>query len=1167
MLRLSGDNEIGKLAKKAGITAVALTDSNNIHAAIRHRASCVENGVKPILGCHANFGRGWHKVVHPQAESYDFSEKFTATLLCENATGFQSLSKLLSIAQLNSHGFIDADNLSTDATKGLFFLPGYNSDVAHCLQAGLHEDAHSLLAHWAEIFPHEHLLCQLSLGGRQYETELSTHLAKLAYEVGIPSVAAHPILFASQEDFEHHEIRSCIAESWLQDDEKRPHPYSEDQYFLSATELKEKYATYAGAVENAEELAQRCNYDFGLREKPNFPRFVDKEQQVVKDTAALLHQQAHAGLAKIFATKKEVPKEYLQRLDEELAVIEGKGFADYFLIVAEFVDFAKAKDIPVGPGRGSGAGSLVAYALGITGVDPIYYDLLFERFLNPERTALPDFDIDFCKERRGEIFAHAREVYGKHSVSQVVTFGSLKAKAVIRDVCRVLGIAYMAGDELVRLIPDELNITLAEARKKSEALDKMINRDERFQEVWTHALALEGLPRQAGTHAAAIIIAPQEITHYCPILLVGDNSEPVCQYSKDDAEAVGLIKFDFLGLKNLTMLQKAQALIRQTKKNHADFDFRQLPLNDKGSYALYCHGNTTGLFQSESAGMAALMKQLQPQSIEDIAVTISLFRPGVLSSNLHQEYLDRRHGKTEVIFVHPKAQAVLEPTFGIMIYQEQVMRMAQVMADFSLAKADQLRAAMGKKNVHAMAALGEEFTHNCAKLIGDKNAGNLFKEIKEFAGYGFNKSHAIAYAAVSYQTAYCKANFLAIFYVAALSTWFDDTKNMTQLLDDAKANGITIRLPCINESDVEFTLVNQHSIRFGLCAIRGIGKSVAQKIVDIRKEVGGKFTSLEQLCEKFPLELLNKRLLEGLINSGACDCLFTDIKPHLDRPLLLAKCAQLREHASFVQQHTNQDNLFASDETTNGSNQLTTQLSKNLGYRQAYREAELILRAGDGVKKKKKRSLHIEQLLAEETLLGTAISANFLHTYQWLLPRELPKLKDGPRDGMQLWAGHVASIVVNHLNRSSKRIVFRLSDGVASFEVNATEKNTHGLAQIDFKARGLVVLVKGDFENNYNGTAQLRATRIYDINAWCADNIDKVVIRQPDNPHEFAEILDLLANLQKLPDGTQKIEINVHEDNLAGTIDLGLSKNLSADDLIKLRDLCGKRAPLHVVWH
>lgn len=1122
MLRFAGAHEIGALAAQRGIEAVALTDSNNIHAAIRHRASCVRHGIKPILGCHATFARG--------------EQAFAATLLCADAAGFRSLSRLLTVAQLRNKGRIDATAITAEDAKGLFMLTGYAGDVSAALCAGREEDAHKLLEGWANVFPAEQLACELSFGGRIDEQELVPHLASLAQKMGIPAVAAQPILFANEEDFQHHEVRCCIANSWQHDSTSRPRPHSTQQYFWSADAMHKQFAQWPGALANAAEIARRCNYEFGLAERPHFPRFFADDGKVVEDPPALLRVKATAGLAQLVAPEAPEHEKYAQRLGTELEVICSKGFADYFLIVADFVSFAKEADIPVGPGRGSGAGSLVAYSLGITGVDPLKYDLLFERFLNPERTALPDFDIDFCKDRRGEIFSHARKIYGADCVSQVITFGTLKAKAVVRDVCRALGLPYATGDQLARLIPDELNITLTEARAKTDELDKFLKNENRMKDVWEHCLALEGLPRQASTHAAAILIAPQPMTEYCPLTLVGgrNKEEPVCQYDKDDAEAVGLIKFDFLGLKNLTMLHKAEQLLHQ--HGHPRFHFKDIKLDDKDSFRLYQTGNTIGLFQCESQGMVALMRQVDPHSIDDIAITISMYRPGVLSSNLHRIYLDNHANPHKVTYPHERARVVLEPTNGVMIYQEQVMRLSQVLAGFSLAKADQLRAAIGKKNSAAMASLGDEFISASSEYLGAKAATKLFGEIQEFAGYGFNKSHAIAYALVSYQTAYCKAKYPAVFYAAALSTWADDSKTIAQLLEDAHHNKITIKLPSINKSQTDFTVINDTTIQFGLGSIRGAGQRLADCLVEERDR-NGPFTSLEQLCERLPREMLPRRLLAGIIHAGACDCLLPGIEARKSRPQLKNSIAGAIDHGIFVQQHANQDSLFG-DETASSSGSTTMTVTGNNQPIPSYSS--------------------IEQLTHEETFLGAPLSDSYYHVWQWLLPRNLTPLRKGETsDEQQWWAGHVSRHIVNPRIRAQNRSVFRLTDGTANVEVNA---KGDAAQDIDFSQPGLVVIVQGAFEESFGGMRILQARKIYDINRWCERTGGRV---QFDSAY-IDELGQLLENLRKLRaernPGKHKLEILLHTQQGDGKSELSPGLQLRADDLLTLRERLSNQA-------
>ena len=1119
MIRLTGENELGLIAKERGISTVALTDSNNVHGAVAHYKSCQRHGIKPILGCHANF-------------AFE-NQNFSVTLLCENETGFDNLSSLLTAAQLHNNGYIDFANLTADELKGLFVCFGYESNIAAALTSNNTKKAKAHFDAWAKLCEDEHLICALSFANRRNEKDITPWLAKLATENGIATIATHPALFANAKDFEHHEIRVCIANAWQLESKTRPKPYTKDQYFWSDKELKNKFAKWQGCIDNAEEIARRCNFDFKLKKSSQFPKFL-VNNEVVTDTQGLLREQAQQGLAELGLDDSKV-QQYEDRLKIELDVICSKGFADYFLIVAEMVKFAKESGIPVGPGRGSGAGSLVAYVLKITTVDPLEYDLLFERFLNPERTELPDFDIDFCKRRRNEIFAHARDQYGKDCVAQVATFGSLKAKAVVRDVCRVLSLPYSMGDTMARLIPETLNITLGEARKESLELNKYIKSEKVLERVWNHSLALEGLPRQVSTHAAAILIAPKPITEFSPLALIAgkNNSEPVCQYDKDAAEAVGLIKFDILGLKNLTMLKHAEHLIKQ---HHKKFSLEKIPLTDKKTYQLYQVGKTIGVFQCESTGMIALMKQIAPQQIEDIALTISLFRPGVLSNNMHKTYLNHRKNKEQIHYPHKLAEPVLEPTYGVMIYQEQVMRLSQVLADFSLAKADQLRAAIGKKNVQAMSKLKHDFIEQSSTKIGEQAARKLFNEIQEFAGYGFNKSHAIAYALLSYQTAYCKANYRTEFFASALSVWQDDPKTQAQLLDDAKVQKIKVLSPCINNPSAEFSVVDETTIRFGLGSVRGIGSVVANEIVRVHDE-DGKFTSLDNFCERMPRELVNRRLLEGLILAGACDCLNEDanITANQFRPQLHASAQFSMEHAAYVKQHENQENLFG------GAVEEKTTESK-ITFDPTIKPQSLI-----------------EQLIAEEEVLGKPLTKDYFDVYQHFLRKEKisPLADDENLAGKHLWAGHVVRHITNHRIRDQKRLVFILSDGTATVEVNAKPHMAEG---IDFDARGLVVFVEGIFENTFNGMRVLTASNIYDIDKWCARHT-KITLDISSEKDKFNELLNYLENLKKdyaASDGPD-FHLRLHDDEISGEIDLGIKLALPAQHLIAIEDQTGAK--------
>ncbi len=1115
MIKLEGDFEIGKLAAERGIGAVALTDTNNLHAAIRFQASCKRHGVKPLLGCHAKMRRD--------------TEQFFATFICQNAQGFVSLSKILSNAQLHHNGEIIAAELNPDNTAGLFMFTGYDGDVATALRTGEVHRAQQRLKQWKSVFDTDRFCCEMSFAGRDGEEALSLRLNELASKQKIASVATHPLMFANQENYADHEVRTCIATQEKYTDPERSSGFSQNQYLWSQQEMRERFADWPDALANAREIALRCNYDFGVTDTPQFPRIAASD----KSAASQLRDNAHAGLADL----GKVNEGYSERLEHELQIIIDKGFTDYFLIVAEFVSYAKSQDIPVGPGRGSGAGSLVAYALGITGIDPLEYGLLFERFLNPERTSLPDFDIDFCKRRRDEIIAHAQTKYGQDCVAQVVTFGTLKAKAVVRDVARVLGMPYSVGDYVARLIPDELNITLARARLDNTKLEEFLTNSDENRQLWEFSLALEGLPRQASTHAAAILIAPRPLVEFCPVIAVGDRNDRriVSQYDMDAVASIGLIKFDFLGLRNLTAIHVAEQRIAAATGKQ--FNLAQLVL--KGGKALdpvfnlYKEGRTIGIFQCESPGMISLLRQLEPISLDDIAITISLFRPGVLSSNMHETYLKARQGLSEVQYPHQLASKILEPTYGVMIYQEQIMQLSQALAGFSLAKADQLRAAIGKKDANAMNQLKQEFLTGCANHLKSSDAKKLFEDIRVFAGYGFNKSHAIAYALISLQTAYLKACYPEQFYAAVLDSCDDDPVAQLQLLKDALRTKPTIDIlpPCVNTSQERFSTTGMdQQIRFGLSSVRDVGFACAKEIIAERNRAG-EFTSLDNFCERFSASVLNRRALENLIRSGACDCLVAaDIRtPAQSRPWLLSQAEGALDYAADQHNLGAQENLFDATQT----DQMDAVQAKATA-----------------------RWSNQRLLISEQTALGIPLSGHFFTAAKWLC-QNLPLQKHTdlqPNNQQRLWAGNVTKRIKSSKLRRQEQVVFLLNDDYQHQDIEVII-DAAAVENIDFDQPGIIVIVTGTVEQNRNRAPRIKANKVISLEHHCANRLRGLTCQTPDKFDRFFTVIN------KSAPGKTKVHITLavtaQDQTRQVMIDTGLAITPTPEELNELRGLVG----------
>ncbi len=848
----------------ANMPAVALTDQSNLFAMVKFYRAAQAAGIKPIIG------------VDLWVCEDDDSAPTRLVLLCRDNEGYRNLTRLVSRSytegQQRGVARVRIDWLRGH-TGGLLALSGgMEGDVGQALLHGRAGEARQRLEHWQALFDGDYYL-ELTRTGRAGEEDHLHAAVELALATGAPVVASNDVRFLAREDFEAHEARVCINEGRTLDDPRRPRRYSEQQYLRSPEEMAELFADLPEALENSVEIAKRCNIEISLGENylPDFP--VPEGMSM----AEFFRQQAREGLEKRldFLFDRNAPdfaqrrKPYDERLETELDVIIDMGFPGYFLIVADFIQWAKEQGIPVGPGRGSGAGSLVAYALTITDLDPLQYDLLFERFLNPERVSMPDFDIDFCMENRDRVIDYVARRYGREKVSQIITYGTMAAKAVVRDVGRVLGHPYGFVDKLAKLIPFELGITLDKALEQEPQLRERYENEEDVQAIIDLARSLEGITRNAGKHAGGVVIAPTELTDFTPLYCEEGGGSLVTQFDKDDVEAVGLVKFDFLGLRTLTIIDWAVKNV--AAHTGEQIDIARIPLDDPKTFELLKACQTTAVFQLESRGMKDLIKRLQPDTFEDIVALVALFRPGPLGSGMVDDFINRKHGRARVEYPHPDLEPVLKPTYGVILYQEQVMQIAQVLANYTLGGADMLRRAMGKKKPEEMAKQRAIFTQGAAERgIDAKLANHIFDLMETFAGYGFNKSHSAAYALVSYQTAWLKAYYPAAFMAAVMSADMDNTDKVVNLIDECRQMKLEVLPPNVNLCAYAFTVADQATVRYGLGAIKGVGEAAIQVIVEER-ERGGAYRDLFDFCRRIDLRRVNRRCLETLIKSGALD--------------------------------------------------------------------------------------------------------------------------------------------------------------------------------------------------------------------------------------------------------------------------------------------------------
>ncbi|MAO39526.1 MAG: DNA polymerase III subunit alpha [Pseudohongiella sp.] len=863
----------------AGMPAVAVTDQSNLFAMIKFYSGAMAAGVKPICGCDI------------LVENTDNRERpFPLVLLVRNLNGYRNLTRLISMSytQKEGHGdpTIKREWLEAHADGLIALSGGPEGEVGRLLNERDIAGARSVLAWWMRLFP-ESFFLELQRCGRPGEEAYIQAAVNLASEAGCPLVATNDVRFLKPEDFEAHEVRVCIHERRTLDDPRRPRHYTESQYLKSPDEMCELFADIPEALSNTVSIAMRCNLDIELGKPflPNYP--VPSGMSMDEYFRQLSREGLEQRLPRLFyeSRGRSYEKEdadcisfrdpYYKRLDFELNVIIQMGFPGYFLIVMEFIQWAKNNGVPVGPGRGSGAGSIVAYALGITDLDPLKYDLLFERFLNPERVSMPDFDVDFCMEGRDRVIQHVAELYGKDAVSQIITFGTMAAKAVVRDVARVQGKSYGLADKLSKLIPFEVGMTLTKAMEQEEALREFVEGDEDAQEIMEMAFKLEGITRNVGKHAGGVVIAPTVLTDFSPLYCDENGDGLVTQFDKNDVETAGLVKFDFLGLRTLTIIDWAIKMInaQEPDRHNNPLDITVIPLDDARVYQLLQRGDTTAVFQLESRGMKELIRRQLPSCFEDIVALVALFRPGPLQSGMVDDFINRKHGRADVAYPHPDLEPVLRNTYGVILYQEQVMQIAQVLANYSLGEADMLRRAMGKKKPEEMEKQRSIFLEGAAANGLDADlAGSIFDLMEKFAGYGFNKSHSAAYALVSYQTAWLKQHYPAYFMAAVLSADMQNTDKVVTLIEECRSMELPLVEPSVNIGAYNFTVNDKGEVVYGLGAIKGLGEGPINAIIEARS-AGGPFTSLLDFCQRVDLKTVNKRALEAMVKAGAMDCL------------------------------------------------------------------------------------------------------------------------------------------------------------------------------------------------------------------------------------------------------------------------------------------------------
>ena len=1103
------DDYVNK-AFEANIPALALTDLNNVFGLVKFYEKAREKGIKPILGADL-----WIE------NEINRDQPYRLLALCQNAKGYLALSEILTRAYLENQYRGRAEVKKSwllDKNEGLIILSGgVMGDVGQAILQEHTDIAINAMKAWAVHFKDRFYIeiHRVAEGDdKKNETRFINQSLNLATSLEIPVVATHPIQFMDQDDYRAHEARTCIAEGYIMADNRRPKLFSHEQYFKNEAEMMALFNDIPEALQNSVEIAKRCNFEFTLG-KNYLPDFPTPNQEKLED---FLISESKKGLEirleELFpdlAKRNEARKKYDERILFETSIINQMGFAGYFLIVADFINWAKNNSVPVGPGRGSGAGSLVAFSLSITDLDPIRYQLLFERFLNPDRVSMPDFDIDFCQEGRDRVIDYVKEKYGAGSVSQIVTFGTMAARAVIRDVGRVLDLPFNFVDGIAKLIPMELGISLQDALEKEPQLQDRYNKEEEVKELFDLALRLEGIVRNVGMHAGGVIIAPGKISNFTPIYCQANGESLVSQFDKDDIEALGLVKFDFLGLRTLTILAMAlkNANILREAENLIPLDLNHLPLDDKTVFQLLKSANTTAVFQLESRGMKDMLKQAKPDCFEDIVALVALYRPGPM--DLIPDFCKRKHGQQRIMYPHPSTELILKETYGIAVYQEQVMQIAQTVAGYSLGAADLLRRAMGKKKQEEMDAQREGFIAGSLKNgLSERQARELFDLLEKFAGYGFNKSHAAAYAMVAYQTAYLKTHYPAAFLAASMSADMNNTDNIQIFFEDCKPNGVELLPPDINQSGFEFIPINTSQVLYGLGAIKGTGLAAIELILESREKLGP-FKNLFDFCARLDLRKVNRRVVESLIRGGAFDTL----EPN--RASLLASVNLAITAAEQGKAHIAQNSLFDEEQT---------------------QKVEMV---------KVEPWMPQQKLLEEKAALGFYFSG---HPFTFFETRVRPFIKTQinelkPQEQSYLIAGIIAAIRIRMTARGKMAIV-TLDDAISRVDVvvgNELLSQSQRLVQED-----QLLIVEGRVSrDDFTGGIRVTARKLFDL-ATARNNFAHHLKISCNGQSDAQKLRDILKPYCGVPQHNLKrcrVKIDYHNDK--GHVELLLGREWQVD--------------------
>ncbi|MCO8041737.1 DNA polymerase III subunit alpha [Acinetobacter bohemicus] len=1123
--------DLVKAAEKEQMPALALTDLSNLHAAVKFYGKCLGKGIKPILGSEIRLNDAEHRM----------------TLLAMTNKGWRNLTELV------SEGFIRGQQLDVpciqkewilEQSDDMIALLGIQSDVGKMLITSNPQKAEPLLEEWIEKFGNRVYLA-LSRTNRPDEDNFILEAVKLAKKYNIGVVAHNDVHFMTRNDFEAHEARVCIADGYVLGDNRRPKTYSPEQYFKSAEEMTELFSDIPAAIENTYHIAKRCNVTLQLGKYflPDYP--IPEGHTIDTYFAHLSKEGLEERLDFLYPPAErdehwaEIRKPYDERIEYEINIINSMGFPGYFLIVMDFIQWSKSNGVPVGPGRGSGAGSLVAYSLKITDLDPLRYELLFERFLNPERVSMPDFDVDFCITGRDRVIDYVARTYGRDAVSQIATFGTMAAKGAIRDVARVLGKSYGLADRISKLIPTKpLGLTLEESLEAEPQLKDVVTNPSNpdyddASEIWEMALKLEGITRNTGKHAGGVVISPTKITDFSAVMCDADGTGRVAQFDKDDVESAGLVKFDFLGLRNLTVIEDAVKNINKRIQSEKPLDIAYIPLDDKDAYLVFANANTTAVFQFESVGMKKMLKEARPSKFEEIIAFVSLYRPGPM--DLIPDFIHRMHGG-DFEYLHPLLEGVLEPTYGIMVYQEQVMQAAQYCAGYTLGGADLLRRAMGKKKPEEMVKQRKIFIEGAAKKdIDEATANHIFDYMEKFAGYGFNKSHAAAYALVAYQTAWLKAHYPAEFLAAVMSSEMQNTDNVVFLIDDCRKNNLEVLPPSVNMSIYQFHAIDEKTIVYGLGAIKGVGEAAMQSVINSRNEQGP-YKDLFDFCHRIDLKKINKRTLEALIRAGALDCLGIE---RADLMVQLPQAVQAAEQARS---------------------------NRETGIMDLFGEVEEVQRKPS----KPVRPWSDEvRLKGEKDTLGLYLTGHPIDVYRnelkAFVPAQINELTPTRRGVTTVFAGLVVD-VANFPNR----MMVTLDDGTSRIEISTNHERFQRFKEIVQVDK--VVVIEGEIYEREGFDRPLgRLTKAFSLNEIRQKraNSIKITLTAEHQSKTLARDLQQILQLYTDVDMSTHIPVILYLDyDYASTeLHLGLNWKVAPLDelLIKLRDYFGKSA-IHIEY-